>query len=71
MTHKPGKAVIDNHPGELHREGIEALHGFNGIAGRLDFYERYLALSKYYDVRLADPFLLIKGAKPADRTGMA
>jgi hypothetical protein len=27
------------------------------------------ALSQYYDVRLAGRFLVIKGGKPADRTG--
>ena len=69
MIHKPGKTAIDKHLGELRRQGIEALHRFNGIAGRLSLYERYLALSKYYDVRLASPFLVIKGGKPADRTG--
>jgi hypothetical protein len=69
MTHKPGKAAIAKHLVELRREGIEALHRFSGTAERLNFYERYLALSKYYDVRLAGPFLVIKGGKPADRTG--
>jgi hypothetical protein len=43
MIHKPGKAAIDKHLVELRREGVEALHRFSGIAGRLDFYERYLA----------------------------
>jgi hypothetical protein len=69
MIHKPGKATFDKHVVELRRQGIEALHRFNGIAGRLNFYERYLALSKYYDVRIAGPFLVIKGGKPADQTG--
>jgi hypothetical protein len=63
MIHKPGKAAIDNHLEELRRQGIEALHRFNGTAGRLNLYKRYLALSKYYDVRLAGPFLIIKGGK--------
>jgi len=63
MIHKPGKTAIDKHLVELRREGIEALHRFSGIAGRLDFYKKYLALSKYYDVRLAGPFLIIKGGK--------
>jgi two-component system, cell cycle response regulator DivK len=45
------------------------LHRFNRIAGRLNFYERYLSLSKYHDVRLAGPFLVIKGGKPTDRAG--
>ena len=69
MNHKPGKAGIANHLVELRREGIEALHRFSGTTARLKFYERYLALSKYYDVRLSGPFLVIKGGKPADRTG--
>ena len=63
MTHKPGKAAIAKHLVELRREGIEALHRFSGTAERLNFYKRYLALSKYYDVRLAGPFLIIKGGK--------
>jgi len=71
MTHdsQTRKAEIDKYLLELRREGIEALHRLNGIAGRLDCYEKYLALSNYYDVRLAGPFLLIKGGKPADRKG--
>jgi hypothetical protein len=69
MTHKPEKAAIAKHLIELRREGIQALNRFNRIAGRLNFYERYLTLSKCYDVRLAGPFLVIKGGKPKDRTG--
>jgi hypothetical protein len=57
MTHKPGKPAIAKHLVELRREGIEALHRFSGTAERLHFYKRYLALSKYYDVRLAVRFL--------------
>ena len=64
MTHKPGKAPIDKHLVELRREGIEALRRFNGTTARLNFYKRYLALSQYYDVRLAGPFLVIQGGKP-------
>jgi len=63
MIDKPGKSAIDNHLEELRRQGIEALRGFNGTAGRLNLYKRYLALSKYYDVRLAGPFLIIEGGK--------
>jgi len=69
MIHKPGKAAISKHLVELRREGIEALHRFHGIARRLEFYEKCLTLSKYYDVRLAGPFLVIKGGKSADRHG--
>ena len=70
MIYKPGKAAaIAEHLEELRREGIEALHRFSGTAERLKFYKRYLALSKYYDVRLAGPFLVIKGGKPEDQTG--
>ena len=67
MIDKPGRAAIDNHLEELRRQGIEALRRFNGTAGRLNLYKRYLALSKYYEVRLAGPFLIIKGGK---RLGM-
>ena len=69
MTQKPGKAVVAKHLVELRRESIQVLHRFNRIAGRLNFYERYLTLSKFYDVRLAGPFLVIKGGKPTDRAG--
>jgi hypothetical protein len=69
MTQKPGKAVVAKHLVELRRESIQALHRFNRIAGRLNFYERYLTLSKFHDVRLAGPFLVIKGGKPTDRAG--
>jgi hypothetical protein len=69
MIYKAENTSIVKHLVELRREGIEALHRFSGIAGRLNLYERYLALSKYYDVRLAGPFLIIKKEKPADRTG--
>ena len=69
MIHKIGKAQIDKHLVELCPEGIEALHRFNGVARRLDLYEKYLALSKYYDVTLAGPFLVIEGRKPLHRKG--
>jgi hypothetical protein len=48
---------------------VAALKRFNTIADRLNFYQRYLALSKTHSVRLAGPFLVIKGGQPADRTG--
>jgi len=63
MTHKPGKAAIAKHLVELRREAIAALKRFNMIADRLNFYEQYLALSKTYNVRLAGPFLVIKGGQ--------
>jgi hypothetical protein len=69
MTYKPGKAAIAKHLVKLRREGIQALNRFDRIAGRLNFYERYLILSKCYDLRLAGPFLVIEGGKPKDRTG--
>jgi hypothetical protein len=69
MIYKPGKVAIAKHLVELRREGIEALHRFSGTTARLDFYMRYLALSQYYDLRLAGSFLVIQGGKPAVRTG--
>jgi hypothetical protein len=69
MTHKPGKAALAKHLVALRREAVAALKRFNMIAERLDFYERYLALSKCYEVRLAGPFLVVKGGKPTDPTG--
>ena len=64
MTHKPGKAAISKHVTELRREAVAAIKRFNMIAERLTFYEQYLALSKTYDVKLAGPFLVIKGGQP-------
>ena len=61
--------LFAKHLVELRREGIEALHRFSGTTARLNFYKRYLAFSQCYDLRLAGPFLLIQGGKPADRTG--
>ena len=69
MTHKPGKAAIGKHLLELRCEAVAALKRFNMIAERLNFYEQYLALGKTYDVRLAGPFLVIKGGKPTDQLG--
>lgn len=69
MIHKPGRAAINKQLVELRREGIEALERFHGISRRLEFYEKCLTLSRYYDVRLAGPFLVIKGGKSADMDG--
>jgi len=63
MTHKPGKAAVAKHLVELRREAVAALKRFNMIAGRLNLYEQYLALSKTHDVKLAGPFLVIKGGQ--------
>jgi hypothetical protein len=57
MIYKVENTSIVKHLIELRRKGIEALDRFSGTAGRLNFYESYLALDKYYDVRLAGPFL--------------
>ncbi|HEY3131766.1 MAG TPA: hypothetical protein VGL91_20090 [Acidobacteriota bacterium] len=64
MTHKPGKAAVAKHRMELRCEAVAVLKRFNMIAGRLDLYEQYLTLSKTYDVKLAGPFLVIKGGRP-------
>jgi hypothetical protein len=45
------------------------LQRFNRITDRLNFYEQYLQLSKTHEVRLAGPFLVVKGGKTADSTG--
>ncbi|MET0500816.1 MAG: hypothetical protein ABW172_04760 [Candidatus Binatia bacterium] len=65
MTRKPGKVALTKHLAELRREAVAALQRFNNIADRLNFYEQYLVLSKTYDVRLAGPFLVVKGGKSA------
>ena len=64
MTHKPEKAAVSKHLVELRREAVATLKRFHMIAERLTFYEQYLALSKTYDVKLAGPFLVIKGGQP-------
>ena len=69
MTHKPGKAAVSKHLVELRREAVATLKRFNMIAGRLSLYEQYLALSKTHDVKLAGPFLIIKGGQ--SQTGQA
>jgi hypothetical protein len=63
MTHKPEKAAVSKHLVELRREAVATLKRFHMIAERLTFYEQYLALSKTYDVKLAGPFLVIKGGQ--------
>jgi hypothetical protein len=35
----------------------------------LNFYEQYLLLSKTHEVRLAGPFIVVKGGKSAASTG--
>jgi hypothetical protein len=47
---------------------LAALKHYDAIADQLNFYERYLALSKTYDVRLAGPFLVVKGGQSGQRT---
>jgi hypothetical protein len=68
MTHKPGKTAVAKHLVNLRREALAALKRYDTIADRLNFYERYLTLSKTYDVRLAGPFLVVKGGQSGERT---
>jgi hypothetical protein len=68
MTHKPEKTAVAKHLVELRREALASLKRYDTIADRLNFYERYLALSKTYDVRLAGPFLVVKGGQSGERT---
>jgi hypothetical protein len=68
MTHKPGKTAVAKHLVELRREALASLKRYNTIADRLNFYKRYLALSKTYDVRLAGPFLVVKGGQSGENT---
>jgi hypothetical protein len=70
MTHKPEKKAVAKHLTNLRREALAALKHYDTIADRLNFYERYLALSKTYDVRLAGPFLVIRGGQSRERTRM-
>jgi len=69
MTRKPGKTAVVKHLVELRREAVAALQRFNRIADLLNFYEQYLLLSKTHDVRLAGPFLVVKGGKSAASAG--
>ena len=64
MTHKPRKESVDEHLVELRDQAVAALQRFKKIAERLDFYKKYLVLSENYDVRLAGPFIVIKGGQP-------
>jgi hypothetical protein len=68
MTHKPGEKAVARHLVSLRREALAALKHYDAIADQLNFYERYLALSKTYDVRLAGPFLVVKGGQSGQRT---
>ena len=68
MTYKPGKKAVVKHLINLRREALAALKHYDAVADRLNFYERYLTLSKTYDVRLAGPFLVVKGGQPGERT---
>jgi hypothetical protein len=70
MTHKPEKKVVAKHMVDLRREALAALKHYDAIADRLNFYERYLILSKTFDVRLAGPFLVVKGGRSVQRTGI-
>jgi hypothetical protein len=70
MTHKPGKTALAKHLLELRREALAALKRYDTLADRLNFYERYLMLSKTYDVRLAGPFLVVKGGQSGERARM-
>jgi hypothetical protein len=70
MTYKPGKKAVVKHLINLRREALAALKHYEAIADRLNFYERYLTLSQTYDVRLAGPFLVVKGGQSGERTRM-
>lgn len=61
MTHKPEKEAVTKQLLELRRAAVAALQLFNRIAEQLNVYERYLALSKNYDVTLAGHFIVIEG----------
>jgi hypothetical protein len=69
MTDKIATEAVAKHLEELRREAVGALKRFNMIVERLNFYEQYLVLSKRHDVKIAGPFLVIKGGNQGDRTG--
>jgi hypothetical protein len=68
MTYKPGKKAVVKHLINLRREALAALKHYDAVADRLNFYERYLTLSQTHDVRLAGPFLVVKGGQSGERT---
>jgi hypothetical protein len=68
MTHKSEKEAVAEHLLQLRGQAVAALRRFDKIADRLNFYEQYLTLSKYYDVKLAGPFFVIKGGQSAEQT---
>ena len=67
MANKPGKTAVTKHLVELRREAVAALQHFHKVAERINFYEHFLTLSKTYDVRLAGPFLVVKGGQSGQR----
>jgi hypothetical protein len=66
MTHRPEKESVAQHLLELRRAAVAALQLFNKIADQLNFYERYLALSKNHDVTLTGQFIVIKGGRSTE-----
>jgi hypothetical protein len=66
MTHRPEKEAVVQHLLELRRSAVAALQFFNKIADQLNFYERYLALSKNHEVTLTGQFLVIKGGRSTE-----
>ena len=70
MTQKLEKKAVAKHMVNLRREALAALKHYDTIADRLTLYERYLALSKTYDVRLAGPFLVVKGGRSGHQMRM-
>jgi hypothetical protein len=68
MTHRSEKEAVAQHLLELRRAAVGALQLFNKIADQLNFYERYLALSKNHDVTLTGQFIVIKGGRSTETT---
>ncbi len=68
MTHRPEKEAVAQQLLELRRAAVAALQLFNKIADQLNFYERYLTLSKNHEVTLTGQFIVIKGGRSTETT---
>jgi hypothetical protein len=66
MTQKPEKEAVAQHVVELRRAAVSTLRRFNKIADQLNFYQRYLAISKDYDVTFSGRFIIIKGGRSTE-----
>jgi hypothetical protein len=51
---------------KLRVKAVRALEVYETIHARIDFYRKYLSLSKTYKVRLAEGLIVIRGGRSID-----